>query len=133
MSTSHLLISLLEQIIMTPINFFTFIISLILVEMRYYHVRLHSHAQARSRLPPWMHELLYRPQPYGSDRKQSREHWYYHSNQKKLMRMEAEDAFKLRSCVLVLLGLGFTASTVGIWYLARRVNAWLYGRGILRG
>lgn len=112
---------------MTPINFFTFIISLILVEMRNSHVRLHSHAQARSRLPAWLHELLYRPQPYGSDRKDPSGDWYYHSNQKKLIRMEAEDAFKLRSCVLFLLGLAVTASTVGTWYLAGRVSEWWYG------
>ncbi|KXJ95527.1 hypothetical protein Micbo1qcDRAFT_200915 [Microdochium bolleyi] len=102
--------SKLYHTIMTPINFLTFVISLWLVSNRYEQKRADMHpAPSRSRniLPEWLHRAIYRPQPYQYIDDQKRnppnekdERFYYHTKQKKIMKLEAADAFELRSSVL---------------------------------
>lgn len=104
---------------MTPINFVSFLVSLVLVDIHYTRLRMHTHAESRSRLPIWLHDLLYHRHPYEDVHRNHaavREPWYYHSNQKKLMRMEAEDAFKLRSTVVVGLAVAAAAATTAVLY-----------------
>ncbi|KAJ4151329.1 hypothetical protein LMH87_012035 [Akanthomyces muscarius] len=106
--------STLYKIIMTPLNFASFLVSLILVDIYYSRLRMHTHAESRSRLPNWLHDLLYQKDPYEDVRQKPggvHEPWYYHSKQKKLMKMEAEDAFRLRSTVLVGLAVVAAAGT----------------------
>ncbi|KAI1498265.1 hypothetical protein F5X99DRAFT_336409 [Biscogniauxia marginata] len=48
------------------------------------------------------------------------ERWYYHTQQKKLLRMEAADAFELRNTVLLALcAVGLAVATLA-WWLGRR-------------
>ncbi|KAM3501466.1 hypothetical protein MY11210_009359 [Beauveria gryllotalpidicola] len=44
------------------------------------------------------------------------EPWYYHSKQNKIMRMEAEDAFRLRGIVLVALAVVVATGTAAALY-----------------
>jgi hypothetical protein len=115
---------------MTPINFITFLMSLLLVEVHYTIRRYrNSHDAANSRLPAWLHNMLYRPQPYQYARMGSQEPlqtgaWFYHTKQKKLMKMEAEEAFAMRSTVLLLMAVAVAAGTGLTWVLLR----WVYRR-----
>lgn len=114
---------------MTPVIFVSFLASLAWVDFRYTLMRSHSHSDATSRMPRWLHTLLYRDTPYqyvrvdrskldapttGDDGTK----WYYHTKQRKLMRMEAEDAFRIRGSVLVVLGLLALLSTWVLWQVS---------------
>lgn len=112
---------------MTPIIFASFLISLLIVDLRYAAMRSHFHPEDYStRLPRWLHRILYRYQPYqyvrvGKDGKPTTQHAYqgfYHSKQRKLMKMEVDDAFQIRGTVLFVLGI--LAMVVGwcFWRMA---------------
>ncbi len=120
-----------QQVIMTPVNFVTFLISLLLVDLRYTRVRMHAHSNRGSRLPTWLHDILYHRQPYddvgGRRAGTNREEWHYHSNQKKLMKMEAEEAFRLRGTVLLLFAVLAATVTGGTLYVANRLVYNWYG------
>ncbi|KAL7629464.1 hypothetical protein AAE478_000984 [Parahypoxylon ruwenzoriense] len=145
--------SRLYQTIMTPINFVTFLLSLYLVDCHYHDKRMREHADRYSRLPTWLlpswlRRLLFRPHPYrwvdrsgksppegvgpgpgrgaeGGGREGER--WYYHTKQKKLIKMEAADAFELRRTVLLALcGLALCAAWA-LWRLVLGAWAWYAG------
>ncbi|KAI1486232.1 hypothetical protein F5X96DRAFT_673867 [Biscogniauxia mediterranea] len=52
------------------------------------------------------------------------ERWYYHTKQRKLLRMEAADAFELRNAVLLGLGLAALGLATLAWWAARMVGGW---------
>ncbi|CAJ2501644.1 Uu.00g044970.m01.CDS01 [Anthostomella pinea] len=134
---------------MTPLNLISFLLSLYLIEDHYQAQRSQGHtisspsSRSRSsssassngksafelRYPSWLHRLLFRPQPYEWVENQRKpappnrddERWYYHVYKRKVMRMEATDAFELRNTVL--LGLCLLA-VGGVWAL------WGVGRGV---
>jgi hypothetical protein len=118
---------------MTPITLITFLLSLALVDLRYNMIRSHNHADGPTRLPTWLHRVLYQPSPYqhvmvkdgdqGEVRQDERGRWYYHSKQRKLLRMEVEEAFQIRGAVLVALGVGIAVGTWGSYVAAKVV--WL--------
>ncbi len=123
-----------QQLVMTPINFASFILSLVLVDMQYSLRRVHSHAEAPSRLPSWLHSLLFCPQPYyqparygkdavpgGGGSRGSSSEPYYHSNQRRLMEMEAEEAFRMRNTVLIVFGLVVAGAAGAVWFFATRL------------
>lgn len=126
--------STLYKLVMTPINFASFILSLVLVDMQYSLRRVHSHAEAPSRLPSWLHSLLFCPQPYyqparygkdavpgGGGSRGSSSEPYYHSNQRRLMEMEAEEAFRMRNTVLIVFGLVVAGAAGAVWFFATRL------------
>ncbi|KAG9253529.1 uncharacterized protein F5Z01DRAFT_143389 [Emericellopsis atlantica] len=119
--------SALYKLVMTPVNFITFVLSLVIIDIQYSLKRSHNHAQAHSRLPAWLHALLYRPYEDGtSPNAGTGVPWYYHTKQKKLLRMETEDAFKIRSTMLVFLAVLVTSAVAGSWWLIRSiVQLWL--------
>jgi hypothetical protein len=101
---------------MTPILFISFVVSLTLIDLRHSATRAHYHAEETkdSRMPRWLHRIIYRYQRYQyvpvDDQgrplgEKVDSHQYYHSKQRKLMRMEAAEAFEIRSAVLVALAL----------------------------
>lgn len=118
----------------TPVIFVSFLASLAWVDFRYSLMRSHSHSESRSRMPGWLHQALYREAPYQYVRVDSNNpgtpgpgegegsRWYYHSKQRKLMKMEVEDAFQIRGSVLVILGL---LAAVGTW-AAWRAGCWMW-------
>ncbi|KFA61671.1 hypothetical protein S40285_07825 [Stachybotrys chlorohalonatus IBT 40285] len=99
---------------MTPINFTTFLVSLLLVDLRYSLMRSQANSQTSSYsrlLPSWLHDLVTGTYPYQSLRghaqqkqeQPSQGRWYYHSKQKKLLKLEADEAFQMRTPVLIVL------------------------------
>ncbi|SPQ18899.1 71a70ed5-14ee-4d00-97da-034e1f121df3 [Thermothielavioides terrestris] len=128
---------------MTPLILVSFLVSLALVDLRYSALRAHYHADAdqASRLPRWLHRIVYRYRPYryvavdergrpvaegrprspGSPGREAED--YYHSKQRKLMKMEAAEAFEIRGSVLVALGL----LSLGVFWAAWRLAAWGFG------
>ncbi len=134
---------------MTPLLFTSFLISLLLVDIRNSALRAHYHAagQPSRLLPRWLHRLVYRYRPYRYDAAgavgspgspvspgsaEGRED-YYHSKQRKLMRMEAEEAFEIRGGVVVAL----VVVGLGVLWVVWRVVGWglraARELGLLRG
>lgn len=141
---------------MTPVIFVSFLASLAWVEFRYSLMRSHSHSETPSNLPRWLHHVVYREAPYRYVRvnddarnidsttarpKTSRttsssstasasegSKWYYHSKQRKLMKMEVDDAFQIRGTVLMALGLLALGFTWAVW----RVSWWLWTAATVR-
>ncbi|KAL2158559.1 hypothetical protein VTH06DRAFT_4326 [Thermothelomyces fergusii] len=125
----------------------------------HYHADGGDQAPGRRRLPAWLHRIIYRYRPYryaaavdgngrpvaapttpgspGSPERgvtpsgTAREaEDYYHSKQRKLIKMEAEEAFEMRGVVVLVLGfLGLAA----LWVAWKVVNLgvgalyWLMG------
>ncbi len=124
---------------MSPIVMVTFVISLAVVEYRYAMERTQSRAQNISGMPRWLHFVLYRRSPYSLTVEDERVsvpyegsgRWHYHSHQRGLIRMEAEEAFELRWIVLMVLvlilvlvpGTILTFLACGLWCLLRWVSA----------
>ncbi|KAI1382062.1 hypothetical protein F4677DRAFT_13766 [Hypoxylon crocopeplum] len=130
----------LYQAIMTPINFISFILSLYLVDCHYHDKRIQEHSGRYSRLPSWLlpawlDRVLFRPHPYGwvngakpaASNSGRQERWYYHTKQKKLMKMEAADAFELSRAVLLGLCAVMLCVTWALWRFAIGLWAWYEG------
>ncbi|KAK0618297.1 hypothetical protein B0T17DRAFT_509842 [Bombardia bombarda] len=121
----------LYKIIMTPVIFISFLISLAIVDLKYSVRRSHFHAQERpGRMPTWLHRLIYRyrrydyvpldqhGQPFDStSNPPSDSHWFYHSKQRKLVKMEAADAFEIRGIVQVFMALFALCVTWALWQI----------------
>lgn len=140
------------QIIMTPVIFVSFLASLAWVEFRYSLLCSHSHSEAPSSLPGWLHRVVYQEAPYhyvmrvvdggGSSSRPSTprtvssssryeevgSRWYYHSKQRKLMKMEVDDAFEIRGPVLMALGLSALVLTWAVW----RAGWWAWTAATVR-
>ncbi|KAI1466720.1 uncharacterized protein F4812DRAFT_432553 [Daldinia caldariorum] len=130
------------QAIMTPVHFISFLLSLYLVDCRYHAKRIQEHSARYSRLPTWLlpswlDRLLFSPHPYGwVDRKKQDgaaaagsgapggERWYYHTKQKKLMKMETADAFEMQRSVLLGLGVVALFAVWVFWRLGAGIVAW---------
>ncbi|KAK8050642.1 hypothetical protein PG994_012372 [Apiospora phragmitis] len=115
--------SKLYRIVMTPINLISFILGLWLVDLRnQWHREHHHHSHSRPRPPS---SASYLPAWIWRPREPAEEPFYYHSKQRKLMRMEASEAFLLRN--RVIFGLVLVAMVV-LWatsWMIRSVVAWL--------
>ncbi|KAI9899558.1 hypothetical protein N3K66_006019 [Trichothecium roseum] len=102
----------LYRLVMTPLNFVVFILSLFLVDMRMSIARRRNRSVTTSWLPAWVHVLVSRYQPYGGTDE------YYHTKQKKLMRHEADEAFKMRNTMAIFLIVSTLCLFVGgIWVM----------------
>jgi hypothetical protein len=114
---------------MTPIIFISFVVSLSLIDMRHSAQRSHYHADSHeTRMPTWLHRIIYRYQryryvpvdengkPVGKPVGDGKE--YYHSHQRKLMRMEVAEAFEIRNSVVIALGLVSLGVLWGVWRLS---------------
>ncbi|KAI0135397.1 hypothetical protein F4814DRAFT_400926 [Daldinia grandis] len=127
------------QAIMTPVHFISFLLSLYLVDCHYHDKRIQEHSERYSRLPAWLlpswlDRLLFSPHPYGwVDRKKqgaapgsagNKERWYYHTKQKKLMKMETADAFEMQRTVLLGLGVVGLFAVWVVWRLSAGALAW---------
>ncbi|KXX79765.1 hypothetical protein MMYC01_202828 [Madurella mycetomatis] len=115
--------STIYRLIMTPLIFTSFLVSLVLVDLRHSVLRAHYHADANQhgRMPGWLHRVVYRYLPYRYDGdspsspSQSSSSsssgaatkaegdgrgGHYHSKQRELMKMEAAEAFEIRGIVV---------------------------------
>ncbi|KAH8177729.1 hypothetical protein LIA77_02811 [Sarocladium implicatum] len=110
----------LYTVAMTAINFVTFLFSLLAVDIHYTLRRstMSERAASSGIVPKWLHHILRPSEPYGT---------YYRTKQKKLMRMEAEDAFRLRNRTLVVMAGSLIGAVVGAWWLVGRIyQRWVY-------
>ncbi|ROW11562.1 hypothetical protein VMCG_01470 [Cytospora schulzeri] len=116
------------NLVMTPVIFVSFLTSLAWVEFRYSLRRSHSHSEEPSALPRWLHRIVYREAPYKYVKMSPTKakapaasdegtRWYYHRKQRKLMKMEVDDAFQIRRTVLVVLGLLGVVASWALWWV----------------
>lgn len=120
--------------VMTPVNLTVFLVSLLIVDLRYSLARAEN-ASGRVTaggiwpwLPPWLRRVALSLSgrgrtPYGTPpgRSVGGGRWHYHSKQKKLMRMEADEAFRMRGAVLAgLAALGLVGGLL-LWCAGSRV------------
>ncbi|OLN82026.1 hypothetical protein CCHL11_08693 [Colletotrichum chlorophyti] len=119
--------------ILTPIIFVSFLLSLAWVDLKYTITRSRNHGgdHGSGWMPAWLHNIAYKRSPYHylqlKESKTPSPHdeqgeWFYHSKQKKLMRMEVDDAFEMRGHVLVVLGLFSLAMVWCAWL----VSSWAW-------
>ena len=115
---------------MTPLIFVSFLVSLAWVDFRNTLRRSHFHSERPRRMPGWLYHVVYRQQktPVRVDGIRSPDdddgERYYHSKQRKLMKMEVTDAFEVRSTVLIVLGLVAVALSWALW----RAGLWVLGK-----
>ncbi|KAK4168732.1 hypothetical protein QBC43DRAFT_105512 [Cladorrhinum sp. PSN259] len=142
--------------ISTPILLLSFILSLIFIDLRNSARRAHFHADHHhsshgpsSRMPGWLHKIIYKYRPYryvvdgnGELKRVSQEdegkeprvkgigkgdEEFYHSHQKKLAKMEMAEAFEMRGFVMVVLGLMAAGLGWGAWKVISGVWSVLRG------
>ncbi len=110
---------------MTPIIFITFLVSLAVVDYRNSAKRSHYHAEGGSSwLPQWLHRILYRVRPYQYVTVDEKDQVvrgevagrpFYHSKQRKLMKMEVAEAFEMRGWAVLVLALASVVIALGLW------------------
>lgn len=111
--------STLYSLVMTPINITVFLVSLLLVDFRHTAGRNNFYATG-SEQARWMPQWLLQPYHHiGHKDHDAHGRWHYHSNQKKLMKMEADEAFQMRSTVLLFLAVALALATSAVWLLTR--------------
>ncbi|TVY37696.1 hypothetical protein LOCC1_G007257 [Lachnellula occidentalis] len=139
--------SAISRLLIAPLTFISFLLTLALIDARNHALRTHSHTKAPSaplaRLKSLLHTLIFKrvpeASPYsyvrspdaksesgvGNGNVQSKEEpWHWHTKQRKMMKAEMDEAFRMRESVmifLVLMGVG----------IAVAVGA--FGRWMLRG
>lgn len=153
-------LSKLYDAVMTPLYVISFLISLRVVDFYYAQVRSHSHAEESSRLPRWIHRLLFRPalyqykvvtktsttvkettaKPTSAEKSgvvaQAKEAAHGVTNghkveyttsrmERRLVRMETEDAFRIRDRVLLLMGVMSIAAVASFGWFCLLVWRWL--------
>ncbi|KAK1639120.1 hypothetical protein BDP81DRAFT_392482 [Colletotrichum phormii] len=132
--------STIYKVVMTPIILVSFLLSLAWVDLTYTIRRSRNHGR-QGWMPSWLHSILYRKSQYryadAKDSKTStptttpspkdeREEFYYHSKQKKLLRMEMDDAFQLRGHVLVVMALVLLATSLAFAWGGWIVSSWAW-------
>lgn len=115
---------------MTPVIFVSFLLSLAWIDFRYSVLRSQKNS-TESRLPAWLHHIIYRPAPdegtghgKGGRSTGGSQDGFYHSKQKKLAKMEMADAFEIRGTVVVILFAISMVMSWGLWTVGRGVCAW---------
>jgi len=135
--------------ITTPLYFISFLISLALVDLRNTARRAHYHGEQNPpRVPSWLHRaIFYQPsRSTTTDRNSSGvspgqrlkdeaparkrrvtrgglDDDYYHSHQRKLLRMEAEEAFEMRRWVMI----GLIVISLGLMWMSWKLVSWGLG------
>lgn len=103
-------------------------------------MRSHTHSDRPSRMPNWLHHALYRQSPYQyvrvdptspvsplADEEGSR--WYYKTKQRKLMKMQVDDAFEIRGSVQTALAV----LVLLVAWTAWRATCWTWKAIFTRG
>ncbi|KAF4961947.1 hypothetical protein FSARC_9938 [Fusarium sarcochroum] len=113
--------STLYSLVMTPVNITVFLLSLLLVDFRHTAGRNNFYGTGNQQ-SKWVPRWLLQPyQHIGHDDHDAHGRWHYHSKQKKLMKMEADEAFQMHSTVLVFLAVALGVATSAVWFLTNRL------------
>ncbi|KAF7906795.1 hypothetical protein EAF00_001073 [Botryotinia globosa] len=126
--------SAVVRLIIAPITFISFLISLLIIDSRNSYLRIHQHSEPRTypntfigRIQEFLHKLIFKPQPYAYIKSPSRgqnaegikrkeeEPWHWNTKQKKMMKVEVSDAFRFRQWVLI--GMAVVAAGIGLLVL----------------
>ncbi|KAF5020711.1 hypothetical protein F66182_7273 [Fusarium sp. NRRL 66182] len=113
--------SKLYSLVMTPINITVFLLSLLLVDFRHTADRNNFYGTGSQRAK-WIPRWVLQPyQHIGHTDHDAHGRWHYHSKQKKLMKMEADEAFQMRSTVLALMAVVIALATSAAWFVTTRL------------
>lgn len=136
------------QLLIAPITFISFIVSLAIIDNRNASLRHHIHSPSYPPTPGGLfgqvkntfHSWVYRRQPYAYikslaalEREKSgdnvkgkaakEEPWHWNTKQKKMMKMEVADAFEMRKWVVGVMAVAAAAFAAGgVWLVS-----WSYG------
>ncbi|KAK0119240.1 hypothetical protein ONS95_008094 [Cadophora gregata] len=162
--------SAISRLLITPITFVSFLLSLALIDSQNHRLRTKTHSHSPSRTQPTtllghirdsLHGLVYKevdqgpyayvrspnlivnareglrersasgsrsPRRSGEREREKAEPWHWHTKQRKMMRAEVEDAFKVRKWVVVFLVLvavfGVGSLVMMGWWLLGFSRSW---------
>ncbi|EPE28151.1 hypothetical protein GLAREA_04942 [Glarea lozoyensis ATCC 20868] len=137
--------SAVSRLLIAPLTFITFLVSLALVDSHNTALRSSSPPSTLCRIRNFLHGLVFKEKenPYERVRspdakgkrkgenegKEEGEKWYWHSKQRHMMKAEMDDAFRLRNSVavgLLALGMGCLGGiAVGVGWLWGLVRSWV--------
>ncbi|KAF5655994.1 hypothetical protein F25303_179 [Fusarium sp. NRRL 25303] len=113
--------STLYSLIMTPVNITVFLFSLLLVDFRHTASRNDFYGTGNSQAK-WVPRWFLQPyQHIGHRDHDAHGCWHYHSKQKKLMKMEADEAFQMRSYMLMFMAVALALAASAAWFLTSRL------------
>ncbi|KAN0122864.1 hypothetical protein V8E51_001190 [Hyaloscypha variabilis] len=131
--------SAVSRLLIAPLTFISFLLSLALIDSRNHSLRTHSHSPSRpapttafGRTKALLHSMVWKPvqgSPYsyikspnsksvkegeregkGGVKRKEDEPWHWHTKQRHMMKAEMDDAFRVRKWVVVfLLAVGVVA------------------------
>ena len=107
--------SLISHLMLNPLLFASFLLSLLWVDSRNY-AATHTH----DKRPSSMAKLLSRDK---SRKDQQDKDWYWQAKQRKMAKMEIGDALDMRSWMLGVCGMGLLVVLGGSWLVGR----WAWG------
>ncbi|TVY14917.1 hypothetical protein LARI1_G008502 [Lachnellula arida] len=140
--------SAISRLLIAPLTFVSFLLTLALIDSRNHALRTHTHnppSAPFARIKALLHSLIFKrvpePSPYSyvtsPDAKSEsgsgsgvrhvegkEEPWHWHTKQRKMMKAEMDDAFRMRGSVMVVLvlvgvGIAVAVGVVGRWVLRR--------------
>lgn len=128
--------------ILTPLTFISFLLSLALIDTRNHILRTRQHTHPPSgpptpdtfynRLKLFLHNIIFKPvdsSPYSyigkveGEGNREGEKWFWHTKQRKLMKAEMDDAFRLRNSVAAVLVAGMIMVCMAVLGVVR----WTWG------
>ncbi|KAF4488041.1 hypothetical protein FAGAP_11112 [Fusarium agapanthi] len=113
--------STLYSFIMTPVNITVFLFSLLLVDFRHTAGRNNFYGTGNWQAK-WVPRWFLQPyQHIGHRDHDAHGRWHYHSKQKQLMKMEADEAFQMRSTMLMFMAVALALATSAAWFLTSRL------------
>lgn len=126
--------SVVSRLILTPLTFLSFLFSLALIDTRNHILRTRQHTHPPSgpptpdtfynRLKLFIHNIIFKPvssSPYSYVGKgegeggREGEKWFWHTKQRKLMKAEMDDAFRLRNSVATVLVAGLFMGSIVVF------------------
>ncbi|TVY85693.1 hypothetical protein LAWI1_G008567, partial [Lachnellula willkommii] len=130
--------SAISRLLIAPLTFVSFLLTLALIDSRNHALRTHTHnplSAPFARIKALLHSLIFKrvpePSPYSYVRSPDaksgvghvegkEEPWHWHTKQRKMMKAEMDDAFRMRGSVMVVLvlvgvGIAVAVGVVGRW------------------
>ncbi|KAG0650904.1 hypothetical protein D0Z07_2773 [Hyphodiscus hymeniophilus] len=139
--------SAVSRLLITPLTFISFLLSLAFIDSRNHSIRTHSHPRAQpstilGHIKAFLHSCVYEctdssPYAYISETSTSTtgmkkpagrkedEKWYWHTKQRKMMKAEFSDAFRMRRSVLVVSLASVVVISMGLVYGVKEAVGWV--------